>query len=101
MLGKSDWKDPKRFKTRVDNTPFAVVCSKNGSMLGSLLNAFKTAKAKDLSILIVDDEADQASLNTKTGKPAVKVSTINGVITTFRQYFPINTYDLARAKRIP
>jgi hypothetical protein len=92
VLGKSDWKDPKRFKTRVDNTPFAVVCSKNGSMLTSLLNAFKTAKAKDLSILIVDDEADQASLNTNTGKPAVKVSTINGVITKFREYFPVNTY---------
>lgn len=92
VLGKSDWKDPKRFKTRVDNTPFAVVCSKNGSMLTSLLNAFKTAKAKDLAILIVDDEADQASLNTNTGKPTVKVSTINGVITKFREYFPINTY---------
>lgn len=92
VLGKSDWKDPKRFKTRVDNTPFAVVCSKNGSMLKSLLDAFKTAKAKDLSILIVDDEADQASLNTNTGKPTVKASTINAVITTFRAFFPVNTY---------
>ncbi len=92
VLGKSDWKDPKRFKTRVDNTPFAVVCSKNGSMLKSLLDAFKTAKAKDLSILIVDDEADQASLNTNTGKPAVKASTVNAVITKLREYFPINTY---------
>jgi hypothetical protein len=92
VLGKSDWKDPKRFKTRVDNTPFAVVCSKNGSMLTSLLNAFKVAKAKNLSIMIVDDEADQASLNTNTGKPAAKVSTINGVITKFREYFPVNTY---------
>lgn len=92
VLGKSDWKDPKRFKTRVDNTPFAVVCSKNGSMLNSLLNAFKTAKAKDLAMMIVDDEADQASLNTNTGKPTVKASTINGVITKFRDYFPINTY---------
>ncbi len=92
VLGKSDWKDPKRFKTRVDNTPFAVVCSKNGSMLKSLLDAFKTAKAKNLAIMIVDDEADQASLNTNTGKPAAKVSTINAVITKFREYFPINTY---------
>jgi hypothetical protein len=92
VLGKSDWKDPKRFKTRVDNTPFAVVCSKNGSMLKSLMDAFKTAKAKDLAILIVDDEADQASLNTNTGKPAAKISTINAVISKFREYFPVNTY---------
>lgn len=92
ILGKSDWKDPKRFKTRVENTPFAVVCSKNGSMLKSLLDAFKTAKAKDLAMLIVDDEADQASLNTNTAKPAVRASTINDVITKFRAYFPVNTY---------
>lgn len=92
VLGKRDWKDPKRFKNQVNNSPFAVVCSKNGSMLNSLLAAFQTAKAKSLSMLIVDDEADQASLNTNTGKPAVKPSTINSVITNFRSYFPINTY---------
>jgi hypothetical protein len=92
VLGKNDWKDPKRFATRVENTPFAVVCSKNGSMLKSLLDAFKSAKAKNLAMLIVDDEADQASLNTNTSKPAVKPSTINGVITKFREYFPVNTY---------
>jgi len=92
VLGKSDWKNPKNFKAQVDNTPFAVVCSKNGSMLKSLLEAFKTAKAHKLPMLIVDDEADQASLNTNTGKPAVKASTINTVITKFREYFPINTY---------
>jgi hypothetical protein len=98
VLGKSDWKDPKRFKTRVDNSPFAIVCSKNGNMVTSLLNAFKTANSKNLSILIVDDEADQASLDTNTakkakaGKGTVKVSTINNVITKFREYFPVNTY---------
>jgi hypothetical protein len=43
-------------------------------------------------MLIVDDEADQASLNTNTGKPTAKVSTINQVITNFRSYFPVNTY---------
>jgi hypothetical protein len=92
VLGKSDWKNPKNFKDQVENTPFAIVCSKNGSMLKSLLESFKTAKAKKLSMLIVDDEADQASLNTNTGKPAVKPSTINNVISKFREYFPINTY---------
>lgn len=92
VLGKSDWKDPKRFKTRVENTPFAVVCSKNGSMLKSLLEAFKKAKAKALAMLIVDDEADQASLNTNTSKPATKASPINDVITNLRSYFPVNTY---------
>lgn len=92
VLGKKDWKDPKRFGNQVKNSPFAVVCSKNGSMLNSLLGAFQAAKSKNLSILIVDDEADQASLNTKTGKPAVPPSTINAAISNFRSYFPVNTY---------
>lgn len=91
VLGKRDWKDPKRFKNQVSNSPFAVVCSKNSHMLNSLLGAFKTAKASSLAMLIVDDEADQASLDTNTRKQ-VKPSPINSVITNFRSYFPINTY---------
>src|SRR5260370_244893 len=64
VLGKRDWKDAARFERQLRTTPFAIVCSKNGSMLQSLLDAFKNARAKGLSVLIFDDEADQASLNT-------------------------------------
>jgi hypothetical protein len=92
VLGKKDWKDPGRFGKQLQAKPFGIVCSKNGSMLKGLLEAFKTAKAKKLSILIIDDEADQASLNTFTAKKTGKVSTINQAITDFRTYFPINTY---------
>lgn len=92
VLGKKDWKDPGRFATQVKMKPFGIVCSKNGSMLKSLLGAFQTAKAKGLSVLIIDDEADQASLNTFTAKQNGKVSTINQVITDFRNYFPTTTY---------
>jgi hypothetical protein len=92
VLGKKDWKDPGRFTTQVKMKPFGIVCSKNGSMLKGLLEAFKKAKAKGLSVLIIDDEADQASLNTFTAKQNGKVSTINQVITDFRSYFPTTTY---------
>lgn len=92
VLGKKDWKDPVRFSKQVHMKPFAIVCSKNGSMLKSLLGAFQTAKAKGLSVFIIDDEADQASLNTFTSKQTGQVSTINKVITDFRNYFPVNTY---------
>jgi len=92
ILGKKDWKDPVRFAKQLQNRPFGIVCSKNGSMLKSLLEAFKKAKSKKLSILIIDDEADQASLNTFTSKQTGKVSTINQAITDFRDYFPVNTY---------
>ena len=81
-----------RFSKQIDMRPFGIVCSKNGSMLKSLLEAFQKAKAKNLSVLIIDDEADQASLNTFTSKPTGKVSTINKTITDFRNYFPLNTY---------
>jgi Z1 domain len=95
ILGKKDWKDPVRFAKQLQAKPFGIVCSKNGSMLKSLLEACQTAKAKKLSILIIDDEADQASLNTftsKKSKKGAKVSTINQAITDFRNYFPVNTY---------
>jgi hypothetical protein len=92
VLGKKDWKDSTRFRRQLRTVPFAIVCSKNGSMLQSLLDAFRSARAKGLSILIMDDEADQASLNTFTRKRTGRVSTINKVITDFRTYFPVNTY---------
>ena len=92
VLGKDDWKDPQRFGRRLRNTPFVIVCSKNGSKLGSLLEAFKTANARGLSALIIDDEADQASLNTYTSKGDDQVSRVNDVITEFRDFFRVNTY---------
>lgn len=92
VLGKDDWNDPKRFERRLRNPPFVVVCSKNGSKLGGLLEAFKAAGARGLSALIIDDEADQASLNTYTSKGADQVSRINDVISNFRDFFRVNTY---------
>jgi len=92
ILGKKDWDDPIRFAKQLQSRPFGIVCSKNGSMLKSLLGAFQGAKAKGLSVLIIDDEADQASLNTFTAKQSGEVSTINQAITDFRDYFPVNTY---------
>jgi len=92
VLGKKDWKDPARFAKQLQAKPFGIVCSKNGSMLKSLLESYQKAKSKGLAVLIIDDEADQASLNTFTAKKSGKVSTINQAITDFRNYFPVNTY---------
>lgn len=92
VLGKNDWKDALRFERHLKARAFVVVCSKNGSKLKSLLEAFKAAHAKGLSTLIIDDEADQASLNTYTSKGSAQVSRINEVITDFRTFFPVNTY---------
>jgi len=48
---------------------------------------------KGLSCLIIDDEADQASLNTKASRRiGIAVSTINRLITDLRRFFHKNTY---------
>lgn len=92
VLGKKDWKDVDRFSRQLRTAPFVIVCSKNRSMLQSLLTAFQNAKAKGLAMLIIDDEADQASLNTHTRAASGRTSEINKVITGLRDYFPVNTY---------
>lgn len=92
VTGKNDWKEGRRFERFLRNPPLVIVCSKNGSKLGSLLEAFKAAGARGLSALIIDDEADQASLNTYTSKGNDHVSRINEVISDFRNFFRVNTY---------
>jgi hypothetical protein len=98
VFGKSDWESP-AFERQIRTSPFVVVCSKNSDHLTSLIEAFRrvgSTGARGLPALIVDDEADQASLNTKTQKNAKKktndASTINGLITDFRNFFQTNTY---------
>lgn len=92
VLGKNDWRDVIRFERYLKTPPVVIVCSKNGSKLNSLLDALKKANVRGLSALIIDDEADQASLNTFTNKATGEISRINSAITNFRSYFKINTY---------
>ncbi len=94
-MGKADWHDLQRFERHIRTSPFAIVSSKNTNHLSSLLEAFKkvgTMGARGLSTLIVDDEADQASLNTYTSKRGGEISAINNLITDFRNFFQTNTY---------
>jgi hypothetical protein len=92
VLGKDDWKDATRFNRQLRSVPFVIVCSKNGNKLHSLLNAFKTAKPNDFALFIIDDEADQASLNTLESKGGDQKSKINEAISDFRAYFTVNSY---------
>ncbi|MCF8470238.1 MAG: Z1 domain-containing protein [Reyranella sp.] len=98
VFGKSDWDTP-AFERQVRTSPFVIVCSKNPNHLASLLDAFKkvgSAGARGLPTMIIDDEADQASLNTHTQKNAKKnsvdISKINELISNFRGFFQTNTY---------
>lgn len=95
VLGKADWHDISRFERYIRTSPFAIVSSKNTNHLGSLLEAFRkvgTMGAHGLPTMIIDDEADQASLNTYTSKGTGEISKINNLITELRKFFQTNTY---------
>lgn len=77
-----------------------LVSTKNMFMLSNLVDTLKSLKVsfsgKLPTALIIDDEADQASLDTKTSqrakKPSVDPGRINSLITEIRQQFDTHTY---------
>jgi hypothetical protein len=92
ILGKNDIRDPVAFLQRIKGGTCAIVMTKNSALLKSLIENFKSAKLRGLTCLIIDDEADQASLNTKARKLDGSRSSINELIETLRKFFVRNTY---------
>lgn len=92
ILGKADLRDREAFLQRVKRGTCAIVVTKNGSILNTLIENFKGGRVRGLSCLIIDDEADQASLNTKARKNDGSRSKINGQIEELREFFDKNTY---------
>jgi len=92
ILGKADIKDRASFLQRIKGNTCAIVMTKNAGHLGTLIENFKKGNLKGLSCLIIDDEADQASLNTKTKKADGTRSAINDRIVELRGFFDKNTY---------
>ncbi len=92
VIGKTEFKDHHGFLQSVKSGTCAIVSTKNTKTLGSLIENFKKGNLKGLSCLIIDDEADQASLNTKEAKGQGNRSAINGQIDELRTFFDKNTY---------
>jgi hypothetical protein len=92
ILGKADIKDRTSFLQRIKGSTCAIIITKNGPHLETLIENFKKGNLKGLSCLIIDDEADQASLDTHTKKADGKRSTINQKIVELRSFFQKNTY---------
>ena len=92
ILGKPDFRDLPTFLERIKSGRSAIVASKNAHILETLIENFKKGNLKGLSCLIIDDEADQASLNTKTKKDDGTRSAINDKISQLRSFFHKNTY---------
>lgn len=92
VLGKADFKDSQEFLARIKGGTCAIVTTKNASRLKMLIENFRGGRVRGLSCLIIDDEADQASLNTRAGRDDGSTSTINERIAELRGFFEKNTY---------
>ena len=92
LLGKVDLKEPDAFLQRIKRGTCAIVVTKNGSILRALIENLKGGNVRGLACLIIDDEADQASLNTKARKNDGTQSKINEQIEELRGFFQKNTY---------
>jgi Z1 domain len=92
ILGKKDFKDTDSFLNRIKGGTCVIVATKNGGILSTLIENFKVGRVPGLSCLIIDDEADQASLNTRASRADGTISTINDRISELRGFFDKNTY---------
>jgi hypothetical protein len=92
ILGKRDFRDLDSFLQRVKSGTTAIVTTKNSGLLKTLIDNFKKGRVRGLSCLLIDDEADQASLNTRASKADGTRSAINDRIAEIRGFFEKNTY---------
>jgi hypothetical protein len=92
VMGKNDIRHQDQFVQRLKGATCAIVMTKNASLLGTLIENLKQGKVRGLSCLIIDDEADQASLNTREKKADGTRSAVNDRITELRRFFEKNTY---------
>lgn len=92
IIGKKDFKDPISFAKRIKGNTCAIVTTKNAGHLRTLIDNFRQGKLQALSCLIIDDEADQASLNTLARRAGGARSPINDSIGELRSLFDRNTY---------
>ena len=92
IIGKKEFRDADAFLERIKAGTCAIVATKNAPVLSKLIANFRKGRVRGLSCLIIDDEADQASLNTKASSADGRISTINARITELRRFFEKNTY---------
>ena len=92
IIGKKEFKEAEAFLQRIKGGTCAIVTTKNSGRLNTLIENFKRAKVRGLTCLIIDDEADQASLNTRARRGDGTRSAINEKIAELRGFFEKNTY---------
>jgi hypothetical protein len=66
--------------------PLVLVSSKHQGKLGDVSNIIQELHWQNLSVMIIDDEADQASLDTNINQPDKATSAINQAIVNLRGF---------------
>ncbi len=92
IISKKEFRDADSFLQRIKGGTCAVVTTKNSGLLNTLIENFKKGRVRGLTCLIIDDEADQASLNTRARRADGSRSAINDRIAELRGFFEKNTY---------
>ncbi len=103
IVSKDTWNDLLAsivFSLRSPQNAVVLVTTKNATVLSNLLDTLTSLRQRlgtDLpAALIIDDEADQASLDTQTSKrasnPNIEPGKINDLITRIRDRFPLHGY---------
>lgn len=92
IIGKKEFKDTDSFLQRIKSGTCAIVTTKNSGLLRTLIENFTRGRVRGLTCLIIDDEADQASLNTRAKRADGSRSPINERIADLRGFFEKNTY---------
>jgi len=65
IIGRKEFKNGDEFRQRIRASTCVIVTTKNSKILNTLIENFKVGRVRGLTCLIIDDEADQASLNTR------------------------------------
>lgn len=84
----TDWRDPRLDEQ--DRPALFISVMKNHSHLNNLAQLLASANLNGLNALIIDDETDQASLNTRPTGPTA--STTHQRLQALRQALPKHTY---------
>jgi hypothetical protein len=92
IIAKKEFKDADAFLQRIKGGTCTIVTTKNSGLLRTLIENFTKGRVRGLTCLIIDDEADQASLNTRAKRADGSRSTINERIADLRGFFEKNTY---------
>lgn len=92
VIGKEGFRDADAFVQKLKSGTCAIVTTKNSGRLATIIQNLQQGRVRGLSCLIIDDEADQASLNTRAWKDDGANSPINDSLIELRGFFEKNTY---------